>query len=84
MDELFERYCDEEFIRLEPKEKFDKYILGVIEGMNVELVLVYDKNGIITELISDGMSYDEALEYYEYNILGAYWGDKTPLYLDKI
>jgi hypothetical protein len=27
------------------------------------------------------MSYEEALEYYEYNQLGAYVGERTPAFL---
>jgi len=30
----------------------------------------------------DGMDYDEAVEYYQYNILGSWVGEHTPVYLE--
>ena len=32
----------------------------------------------------DGMSEDEALEYFYYNIKGSYMGEGTPLFFDDI
>ena len=32
----------------------------------------------------DGMSFDEAEEYIEYNVLGAFVGDKMPVFLDHL
>ena len=29
----------------------------------------------------DSIDYDDALEYIEYNVLGAYIGDNTPIYV---
>ena len=29
----------------------------------------------------DGMTYEEALEYYDYNIASAWLGDFTPIYI---
>lgn len=31
----------------------------------------------------DKMSYDEALEYFEFNVLGAYMGEKTPIWVEE-
>lgn len=28
------------------------------------------------------MSYDDAYQYFEYNVMGAYMGENTPIYLD--
>jgi hypothetical protein len=39
---------------------------------------------IIEILMEDGMDEEEAYEYYEYNILGAYMGETTPMFLDPI
>jgi hypothetical protein len=30
------------------------------------------------------MSHQEAIEYYEFNILGAYMGETTPVYLEMM
>ena len=30
----------------------------------------------------DEMDYNEAVEFLEYNVIGAYVGEKTPVYID--
>ncbi|CAB4144142.1 hypothetical protein UFOVP460_19 [uncultured Caudovirales phage] len=50
-------------------------------GSEGKTVAVYDSVKIIGILMEQGMTQDEAVEYYEYNILGAYVGDATPIYL---
>ena len=42
-------------------------------------VLVYDGNKIVENLVSKGMTEEEALEYVEFNIEGAYVGETTPI-----
>lgn len=49
---------------------FDDCIVGVAERFN-EHVVLYDYDKIIASLMKD-MSEDEAEEYYEYNISGAF------------
>lgn len=45
---------------------------------------VYSVNRILNILTHrDGMTVDEALEYYEYNIVGAVMGSNTPLYVEE-
>ena len=43
------------------------------------LVLVYDAEVIRANLVKGGMSSDEAREYIEFNIEGAYVGEHTPV-----
>lgn len=50
-------------------------------GSKSKTVAVYDSVKIIRILIEQGLTQDEAVEYYEYNILGAYVGEATPIYL---
>lgn len=41
---------------------------------------VYSGNTIVEDLVKrDGMTYEDALEYIEYNIEGAYVGPQTPI-----
>jgi len=47
--------------------------------------VVYDTTKIIDILCErDGMDRDEAAEYYEFNIAGAYVGDRTPMFIAMI
>jgi hypothetical protein len=41
---------------------------------------IYSGSSIINELMrDDGMSHDEALEFVQYNMDGAYFGPSTPI-----
>lgn len=60
----------------------DNAIIGpamVWRGPQMCDVLVYDGEQIRENLMKDGMSAEEAREYIEFNIEGAYVGDGTPV-----
>ena len=59
---------------------FDEAIIGVAERIGMEPVVAYDTNKII-EILSREMTEDEAVEYFEFNILGAYMGERTPVFV---
>ena len=83
-------------IYLEPREIFDSFIVGTATGFNLEEdCLIYSKMKIINYLISDitpegsadkdintSKNFELALEYFEYNVLGAYFGPSTPVFLE--
>lgn len=80
-DEIAEYYPEVMF--LDP-EYFDDAIIGVVNRINMTAVC-YDEKKIIDILMKeDGMDYDEALEYYQYNILGSWVGDHTPVYMEAL
>jgi hypothetical protein len=56
---------------------FDAAIIGID---TVSFRVVYNKEIMIEVLIAEGMSYEDALEHFSYNIEGAYVGEKTPIY----
>jgi len=64
---------------------FDDAIVGVViyDAVNNDRVseprLVYNGRKILDELVSDGMTYEEAEEHLAYNIESAYVGEGTPL-----
>jgi len=62
------------------EEEFDEAIIGVAERIGDEPVVAYDTTKIVA-ILSRSMSVDEAYEFFEFNILGAYVGDKTPLFI---
>ena len=60
----------------------DDAILGVGSRCGQPDLVVYDESRIINILMErDGMSYSEALEFYEFNIKGSWVGDDTPIWL---
>lgn len=45
---------------------------------------IYDRFECIEILIREGMSEEEAEEYFQYNTEGAWVGDKTPIFLERV
>lgn len=65
-------------------DQFDSAILGVLRRCGQQDIIVYDENQVIDILINDdGMTPEEAVEYYEFNIVGAWVGDDTPGFLGE-
>jgi len=60
---------------------FDDSIVGVGGQANGTVVVIYDEQKIIANLMKDGLDYDDALDYYFFNIKGAYLGESTPIIL---
>ena len=60
---------------------FDSAIIGV--DLNAEII-VYDVDAMTQVLIDEGMEEIDAIEYLQYNVLNAYVGEKTPIYINKI
>ena len=58
---------------------FDDAVIG-IEPLTMRVV--YDIDKVIEILMDQGMDHDEAIEYYEFNIVGAYVGEQTPLFVN--
>jgi len=61
----------------------DEAILGVVEEFGaVGCRILYSKHKILTILCErDGMTWSEAEEFYDYNILGLYAGEQNPIFL---
>lgn len=61
---------------------FDDAIIGMAERINLEPIVAYSVEKILDIMIKrDGMTYEEALEYYDYNIAGAWMGEHTPVFI---
>lgn len=65
-------------------EGFDSAIVGMLSRCGQEDIIVYDYDKVIAVLTErDGMTDEEAIEYAEFNILGAWVGDGTPGFLHQ-
>jgi len=78
-DEIAERYPD--LLVMDP-EYLDAAIVGVVTRIGLEAVC-YDTDKVIRLLMGhDKMSYEEAIEYFEFNMKGAWMGEQTPVFLE--
>ena len=60
----------------------DEALIGVAERINLGPVASYSVEKIYEILMTrDGMTYEEAIEFFEYNIKGAWMGEYTPVYV---
>ena len=60
----------------------DDAVIGVGQRCGDEDILVYDAQKIVDILVNrEKMSREEAWEYFEFNICGAYVGPTTPIYM---
>lgn len=65
---------------LEPRKDFDNAVVSITSNQEGQVVAVYDEVKIIDVLVDQGMTEDEAWEYFYFNIEGAYMGKNTPVY----
>ena len=64
---------------------YDDCIIGVGTRCGMTDVFIYDKHKMITKLVRrDDMTYDEALEFINFNIAGAFMGEDTPILVDRM
>jgi len=62
---------------------YEDALIGISEGPNP--VAVYDTELCIKCLMdNDKMSQEDAVEYFYYNTVGCYVGDKTPLFIKTV
>ena len=75
-----------DLMRLEPSWLYDEAIVGVVERINLT-AFCYDTQQILDilqqEWAEDGMTQEEAIEYFEFNIRGSYVGEHSPVFLDR-
>ncbi len=76
-----EEYPEETFLSA---DGFEDAIIGVAEIKQIsQLVLVYSRTLCIDILMQrDKMTYEEAEEYFDFNVEGAFMGEKTPIWVD--
>jgi len=64
---------------------FDDAIVGYAQRCGQPILAVYCRDKCIDILMNrDGMSHEEANEFFSFNTEGAWVGDRTPLFLQKI
>jgi hypothetical protein len=73
IDKILAWFPDEELLRA---DGFDEAIIGLDD---LSMRLIYSKSKCI-EILMEDMNEEEANEYFEFNVKGAFVGDKTPIW----
>ena len=74
LDLIVEKYPEEEILKA---DGFDEAVLGVEEN---SMRLIYSTKGCIDILRKEGLSEEDSLEHFYYNVHGSYVGEKTPIW----
>lgn len=82
LNDIIENYPDEEFLRA---DGFDEAVIGVSDEMNRPVRLVYSMSKCLDILLKrDNITYEEAQEFFSFNVEGAYVGEQTPIWCNDI
>lgn len=61
---------------------FEEAFIGACYRFGQPPLATYDLQQVLQILMRQGLSADEAREHFEFNILGAWVGDGTPVFID--
>lgn len=85
MRSLIDEYADEIDVALLLADGFDDAIVGVAWGVDSQPHVTYDKEKMLLILINrDSMTVQDASEYLDFNVFGAYVGENSPMYIDML
>lgn len=77
LQKIVDRYPDDDILKA---DGFDESIIGICTK---SLRLIYSIEKCVEILIiRDGMSKREAMEYLDFNVIGSYMGEKTPIWCE--
>lgn len=62
---------------------FETAFIGISRRCGQPALATYDRALCIQVLIGEGMSGEDAEDYFEYNVQGSWVGEHTPVILDK-
>ena len=63
---------------------FDDAIVGVAIQFSNGPIVVYDQKKCVSILEESGLTPEEAEEYMDFNVTGAWMGEYTPMFLDNL
>jgi|TARA_B110000438_G_C15303057_1_gene432030 hypothetical protein len=62
---------------------FDEAILGMSIRVGDDNLIAYDYDECV-KILQKEMSYEDAVEYLEFNVVNSYVGEGTPIFIKKI
>lgn len=78
--ELIEAYKDADTLVM---DGYEDCIAGIVERFGLGPIVCYDKAKVLKKLEAGGMTEEEAVEFFEFNQIGAWMGDGTPCFLTR-
>jgi len=81
LQQKIDEHLEDESILL--ADGFDEAFIGIARQFTNPFA-VYDREKCIEILTANGITEDEAEEYFQFNVEGAYVGESTPAFLEKL
>ena len=79
LERILDQY-DQEFIQV---TGYEDCVIGVCSRAASELFLLYDREKLLQKTCEmENWTYEEALEWHEFNTFGAWYGDATPGFIE--
>jgi hypothetical protein len=78
LEMIIENYSEETFLIA---DGFDEAVIG-FEAKSGRLI--YSSKKCLEILVEEGMSHEDALEHFEYNVTGSYVGEQTPIFMETV
>lgn len=78
LKKIVEQFCDDNILKA---DGFDDAVIGVEDS---SMRLIYSVQKCIYILMEQGMNMQDAMEYFKFNVSGAYVGEKTPIWCDDL
>ena len=79
LERILEQY-DQEFIQV---TGYEDCVIGVCSRAASELFLLYDREKLLQKTCEiENWTYEEALEWHDFNTFGAWYGDATPGFIE--
>ena len=83
MTTLQDALSDERFEGMFLLDGYDDAFIGVTDSKDGDLLsAVYDIDKSV-EILAQDMRYEDAWEYFQYNVAGLYLGDQTPTFIRR-
>jgi len=81
----------EEYPEVLLMDGYDDCVVGICHRFGQEPIVAYSRSKVLKKLqmeavknIDDGLSEDEAVEFFEFNMIGAWVGDQTPCFIEEV
>ena len=66
---------------MEPREEFDACIVGLGYRFHDGPLAIYSIDKVLRVFVGDGMDEEEAQEHFDFNVIGGWVGEGTPIFM---
>ena len=65
----------------EERKQFEPAIVGIAHRYGMPAIVAYDYDKVISIFARD-MGYEDAIEHFDFNVIGAWLGEGTPIFIE--